>query len=474
MQHPQSKALSYNSLCIRNTPPHDPKQVKPLFEMAIHFDDKQSATSWWGACRRFSLFLLSMWGTWILANVLASLLIGLQYETSALCEHWEPWVFQEMKQPAEALLTWLISFVLWVCCYAYMYVPISTLIEVLQLSPRHCALEAYLGYRFYVISFPKTTETKAIIPPSAPQLKVPSLGMNIAAEVQSALEPAWSSSDWALSNVTTLERPRTHHDSGNRASLQTPRSDFINKTPTILSRKRPCSRLSILNPQLSSPFSSRLDDDPALHEKSMGLRTLFGQACKNGMGLELARSETKKEKPIVPSSKWPSLTSQPRSTHRSSRQSSVDHEQLRSSSWPPPKLSILPHLDVKSPVSTTPSTGLSPSLDEVTRNVTSRMRAQSHSGRERPSTPQRDQYYQFDLTPPSSPRSDAAIPYHGWLNKDSAHLRVSKWRGAVSTIHGEPSSDQSVVKSIEGDLWFPETSDSEYYDCTGGNQGSEH
>ena len=288
--------------------------------------------------------------------------------------------------------------------------------------------------------------------------------MDLVAELKTALEPAWSSSDWsplATNVVTTLDQLQSHHSSGSEVSFQTPQSHFVDEKPTILSRKRPFSRLSSNSPR----FSSRLGIDPTLHDDSMASQTMFGQTYKFGTGLGPARSETMKDQSKVPSPRWPSSASQLRLSHPFSRQLSDDVKQLLPSSWPPSKPPMAPRTDAGSLVSMTPSGGLPRRFNEVPRNVTSRKLASGHIGQKRLSMIPRYQLCRFNFTPPSSPRSDAAIPRRDWSREDSATPMASKYRRTTSTRHGEP---------FGGDLLVPGSSDGKYRDSTGGDQGSKH
>ena len=292
-------------------------------------------------------------------------------------------------------------------------------------------------------------KTKAAVHFSIPQLDLPSPSMDMTAELNSALEPAWSSSDlspWATSHVTTLDQLQSHHSLGSEVGFQTPQNHFVDEKPTILSRKRPLSRLSSNSPR----FSSRLDIDRTLDDddNSMASQTMFGQAYKFWRDIGPARIETMKDQSNVPSPKWPSSASQLRPSHPFSRQSSDDDKQLLPSLSPPSKPPVSPHTGVGSLVPTTPSEGLPRRLIKVPRNVTSRKQASSHVGQERPSRIPRYQLHRFNSTPPSSPGSDAAIPRHNWSREDSATPMALKYRRTVSTGQGEPSGGGPMGSSI--------------------------
>ena len=285
---------------------------------------------------------------------------------------------------------------------------------------------------------------KAAIHFSVPQLDLPSLSIDIAAELKSA-----------LNNVTTLDQLQSHHSSGSEVSFQTLQSHFVDEKPTILSRKRPFSRLPTNSPR----FSSRLGIDPTLIEDSMASQTMFCQTYKFRTGLGPARSETMNDQLNISSPKCPSSASQLPPSPPFSRQSSDDDKQLLPSSWPPSEPPMSPHTDAGSSVPTTPSEGLPRRLIKAPRNVTSRKRASSHVGHQRPSMIPKYQLRRFNFTSPSSPRSDAAIPRRDWSREGSATPMASKYRRTISTRHGEPS---------RGDLLVPGSSDGKYRDSTGG------
>lgn len=281
--------------------------------------------------------------------------------------------------------------------------------------------------------------------------------MDIAAELESASEPAWSNSiwsPWATSVVTTPDQLQSHHSSGSEVSFQTPQIHFVDEEPTILSRKRPFSRLSSDSPR----FSSRLGIDPTSYDDSMASQTMFGQTYKFGTGQGPGRSESMKYQSNVPSPKRPSSASQLRPSHPFFRQSSEDDKQLLPSSCPLSKPSMSLHTDAGSLVSTTPSEGLPRHLSKIPRSVTSRKRASSHVGRERPSMIPRYQIDRFNLTAPSTPRSDAAIPPRDWSREDFTIPMASKYRRIISTSH----ENQLDLGSSDG----------KYHDLTSRDQGS--
>ena len=261
-------------------------------------------------------------------------------------------------------------------------------------------------------------------------LDLPSFSMDIAA----ALEAPWSSFDWsawATSDLTTLDQLQSHHSSGNEMGSQTPQSHFVDDKQTILSRKRPLSRLSSTIPR----FSSRLGFDSTLDDDAMASRTMSGQTYKFGTGLGPARSETMKDQSNVASPDRPSK---------------------------PP---MSPHTDAGSSVSTTPSKGLPGRPIKIPRNVTSLKRASSDVRQERSSMIPTYQLRRPNFAPPSSPRSDAAIPRHNWSRENSESPMAAKYRRTISTRRGEPSG---------GDLSAPGSSNGKHRDLTGGGKEGKH
>ena len=258
----------------------------------------------------------------------------------------------------------------------------------------------------------------------------------MAAELESALEPAWSRSEWsawAASDVRTLDQLQSHHSSDSEVSFQTSQNQSVDDKPLIMSRNLPFSR-SCSN---SFGFSSRLGIDPMLDHDSMASQTKFGRIYKFGTGLGPARSETTKDQSNVPSPEWASSASQLRPSHQSSRQSSDNDKQLLPSSSPPTKPPMSPHTDVGSLVSTTRSDGLPRRVNKARRNVTRIPRYQFGS---------------FNSTPPSAPRSNAATPRRHSPRDDSASPMASKYRRTCSARNEEPSGGDLLVPGSRGGI----------------------
>ena len=333
---------------------------------------------------RFLCLLAAMGASWVVANLFASILVFVQFATSPLDEYWEPWVFHEMKQLTETLLTWIIGLLLWLCSYIYMYVPISALIEISIFSPAlHSAfVDSKVEYSYYEISLARTTATSPAHDssqdqsPCAPQLRIPLLDTIKAEKVETGFTRDLS--EQRPQTNASLLKPQT------KASLLKPQTNFINEAPSILSRKRPIPRLSFESPR----FSSRLDEDTTLDDDGVATllqrlgtnmpileqadvststpsRTLFRQTDKNGTDLELDRMAIKKES-SEESLAWPLPASQPLSTQRPSWQSDIDREPLRSYPWALLEPSMSPRSEVRSPIPTTPSTDIPPSCNTAT------------------------------------------------------------------------------------------------------------